>query len=367
MIRSVLLKKGYTRESVKQLVAYLIKRNGANKAWKIRHNKVFHRSPDYKKVCDSEMEKNHTGYWSHLQKRVKLQTLRICKNISGITHPQIVPEEIYDVDIEPTLNRGCIPDFQTHKSFYNKWHDPGLFPKDLMHVISGEVLDAKLNPIDLKEMELIAKNLTFPVIVKPNDDTRGGKNVHVVKSSEQLIRIIGQKDNVIVQEFIEQHPEMDKYHSGSLNTVRVDIYKSVADHQFHFLHAALRMGIGGSLDNLSSGGIVSYINEGGKLHGYALDKYGKKYLKHPDSKMPFSGIIPEFRSLINVSMKVAANVYMLRTFALDLCFDKNGTWRVIEINPANSIRFAQYAGRPFYGKFTDEVIDYCKKNHWVLS
>lgn len=366
MIRSLLLKNGYSKESLRRLFTYLLKRKGAGKAWKIRHNKVLQRSPDYRRACDFGMEKNHTDYWSDFQRNVKLQTLRICKNISGASHRQIVPEEIYDVDIEPTLNRGCIQDFQTHKSFYNKWHEPGLFPNDLLHVISGEILDASLKPLGKKEMEQIIKKLAFPVILKPNNDTCGGKDVHIVNSSDQLIHLIGQKNDVIVQELIEQHPEMEKYHSGSLNTVRVDIYKSVADHQFHCMHAALRMGVGGSLDNLSSGGIVSYIDEEGSLHGYALDKYGKKHLKHPDSNISFNSIIPEFESLKDTSMKVAMNMYMLRTFSLDLCFDKNNRWRVIEINPSSSIRFAQYAGVPFFREFTDEVVTYCRENHWAL-
>jgi hypothetical protein len=44
----------------------------------------------------------------------------------------------------------------------------------------------------------------------------------------------------------------------------------------------------------------------------------------------------------------------------DMSLDDQGRWRCIEVNlEGNTIRFAQYAGQPFFGEFTDEVIDYC--------
>jgi hypothetical protein len=41
---------------------------------------------------------------------------------------------------------------------------------------------------------------------------------------------------------------------------------------------------------------------------------------------------------------------------------------MLEINTkGHSIRFSQYHGYPFFGEFTDEVIEYCKENHWALN
>ncbi len=33
----------------------------------------------------------------------------------------------------------------------------------------------------------------------------------------------------------------------------------------------------------------------------------------------------------------------------------------------HTIKFIQNAGFPFFGEFTDEVVDYCKVNHWALK
>ena len=47
---------------------------------------------------------------------------------------------------------------------------------------------------------------------------------------------------------------------------------------------------------------------------------------------------------------------------MDLCFDKNSKWRVVEVNTKGiTIRFSQYGGKPFFGDFTEEVIEYSIK------
>lgn len=367
MTDSVKFRLGSFREILKQKIRYTYKKRGAVKAWRKRHGLVFKKHPEYNRPLDSAIEKSHKEVWGDFGWHPGPSTLRICSHISGETSPFYLPEEIYQADIEPVLNRYPSADFQMNKSLYSRFHGEGLFPDDILHRMDGEYYDSNLCPVSESEMLRIAETAEFPAVLKPNGDTRGGKGVHFVSDSDQLISLAKREINFVAQKKIEQHPELRKFHPQSLNTVRVDLYKSVKDNSYHLLHAALRMGKHGSLDNLTSGGIVSYINEEGYLHGYALDKYGEKYLKHPDTGIPFTVKIPEFELLKDVSLKVAENLFLLRTFALDLCFDENGNWRVIEINPANSIRFAQYAGRPFYGEFTEEVIEYCRKNHWALS
>ena len=48
--------------------------------------------------------------------------------------------------------------------------------------------------------------------------------------------------------------------------------------------------------------------------------------------------------------------------------DSDEKWRAVELNLfGQTTRFTQYAGQPFFGEFSEEVIDYCKKNHWALK
>ncbi len=366
MIRTIVLNRHIPiHKRVRNSISWYLKERGARKAWKRRHATVLREHPGYKKKLDSSLEKRHAGRWEVFGSRISMNTIRICHHISGSSDERMVPEEIYQADLEPSLNRYPEARFQCHKSFYNRNHPDGIFPADVLHSIDGSYYDPGLEEIDFNKVKEIASGASYPLVMKPNGETRGGMGVHFIRSAAQFIELASAMKNFVAQEKMIQHEATARYHPESLNTFRVDIYRSVRDQQVHILHAAIRMGKHGSLDNLTSGGIVSYIKEG-KLHGYALDKYGKKYEIHPDTGVPFTGPVPDFESMKRVALAIARNVYLLRTFALDLCYDSGGNWRVIEINPANSIRFAQYAGVPFFREFTDEVIEYCQKNYWAL-
>jgi len=352
---------------LKKAFNYFLKRNGARKSWKQRHGKVGRLHPHLIQPFDPKTEKNHLKKWTCIDRRVRPLTFRICSHLSGSPEVSVVPEEIYQADIEPTLNRHDSALFQCHKSFYNSRFEAGIFPADYLHSIDGEIFDSGLNPVQPEAARKMAKKFQYPLIMKPNAETRGGKSVQKVENQEKLIELMNTSRDYIVQEKIRQHTGLSRFHSFSLNTIRVDMYKSVFDNRIHLLHAALRMGKNGSLDNLSSGGIVSYITKNGDLHGYALDKYGQKYRYHPDTNLSFTGQIPGFEQMQKVALSVSEKLFLMRTFSLDLCLDEKGRWRVIEINPASSIRFAQYAGQPFFKEFTDEVIEYCLNNHWALK
>jgi hypothetical protein len=297
-----------------------------------------------------------------------MSTLRICKNISGHADERIIPEDIFVSDIEPTLMLDESGHFLSHKSFYNRWFPEGVFPKDMLHCINGQHLDADFNPISFDDLIKKAKSISYPVVIKPNWDSYGGEGVFFAENIERLASLCEQSNNFVVEEQIIQHDFFSKYNPMGLNTIRVYVYKSVKDNCHHVINMALRMGKGGSLDNESLGGIHKLINPDGYMNNYAVDKYGEKYLKHPDTGYAFDERIPAFEELKSLSRKIASQVYFTRIVGLDVCYDADSNWRVIEVNTkGHTIRFSQYGGQPFFGKFTDEVIRHCRQNHWVLQ
>jgi hypothetical protein len=177
---------------------------------------------------------------------------------------------------------------------------------------------------------------------------------------------IGNYDDFVVQEIIQQHDFYAQFNQVGLNSFRVYLYRSVIDNSLNILSISLRMGRGGGLDNETAGGIHVFINEDGFMNGYAVDKFGTKYFKHPDTGLKFDMKIPDFDGLKTFASKIAGQVFLTNIIGLDLCMDKNGNWRAIEVNTTgHTIRFAQYGGKPFFGDFTDEVIEYCRSNHWA--
>ena len=367
MIKKILTGKAPLKNRLKALGLYLYRKRGAKKAWDRRHNIVFGKHPEFKEPLSRELLQKHRSAWEPFNKNFSNDTLKICRSISSITDPMIIPEEIFQADIEPSLNEFNEAHYLAHKSFYSQWYKKGLFPEDLMHVVDGEILDSHYKSISMDTAADLCTSFSYPVVMKPSMETGGGKNIRFVESSSQLLKLIKKHKNAVIQKKILQHPELAKYHDRSLNTVRVYLYRSVTDSKFHIINTVFRMGNGGQLDNVTAGGIVSRVKSDGHLHGYALDMYGQKYINHPVSKQPFTGAIPDFKKLNNLSLEIAQKLFLLRIVGLDLCYDKDGRWRLIEINTrSHSIRFAQYAGVPFFGKYTEEVIEYCKAHHWAL-
>ena len=338
-------------------------------AWRKRHAKVRKLHPRYGDKCPEEVEEEHRRLWRQLRWRVKPDTLRVCHGISGKADPRLVPEEIYATEIEPALNRYETAWFQGNKSTYSRWWDSDLFPRCFLHNIDGKFYDQNYRPMEREDTDRLIEDLPFPVVVKASIGPHGGRAVSFPENIEQLREQIRGRINYVVQRKLPQDPWFSRFNEVGLNTLRICTYRSVETERIHVLNMALRMGKGGSLDNETQGGIVCYVHEGGRLNDYAVDKYGEKFSEHPDTGIRFSdaGRLPAFEELKDLVTKVAQSIYLARVVSLDACMDSSGNWRFIEVNLGHqTIRFAQYAGFPFFGEFTDEVIEYCKNNpRWL--
>jgi hypothetical protein len=359
-----------SKKKVKNIISYFLIRRGVWIAWKDMFRQFYASAPENFKPAPKEEEKAHAQYWQFFTNRVNPNTYRVCKNLCGVGNPKYIPEEIYIADIEATLNHDKTADYIGNKSLYNQWFEKGIFPMDYFHCIDGDFLNTNLVRISHSEANLLIEEIKYPVVIKPNRDTYGGKNVFLPNNPEELRSAISKlKNNFVVQEQISQHEFFHKYNPAGLNTIRVFLYRSVKNNDIHVTGTCMRMGVGGGLDNLSSGGILTFIHPDGKMNGFAVNKFGVKYFKHPDTGLEFTETIPDIECLYNLSKKVASRIFYARILGLDACYDASGNWRMVEANVVgqHTIKFVQNAGFPFFGKFTDEVVEYCKKHHWAIK
>lgn len=330
--------------------------------WRKRHRKVFSLHPAYRKPCPPELEAEHRRLWRVLDPRLSLDTLRICYNIAGHADPRIVPEETFACLVERCLNPPDWPYWLSHKSLLYTLLPEGLLPEPLLHNIAGTFFDASFEPVCASAIPALVRSLPYPVVFKPNWESSGGRGVAIIRNHDDLLAAIRSRSDFLVQAFLRQHSFFRAFHDYGVNTIRVYTYRSVRDDSVHVLNTALRIGVAGSLDNLTAGGIVCFIHPDGCLHEYACDRYGRKFDRHPDSGLAFGPAtrIPQFEELLSLASKLAARLPAIRLAGWDMALDAEGRWRCIELNPhSHSIRFAQYAGRPFFGDFTPEVIEYC--------
>ena len=352
---------------VKSRLLYARLSHLSRRDWRERYKKVLALNPKYAAPCDVAVEEAHKRLWGHLGPKVNPLTLRVCHGASGSADPAIVPEEIFDAVIERSLNRYAFAAFLQHKSGYNRWHPRGKFIPVLLHGVDGLLMDEHYEPISQEDLSHRIEHLDYPVVVKPNMDSSGGRNVFFPESTDELRRTIEEWKDFVVQPVARQSEFFDQFNRHGLNTVRACLYRSVVDNNVHLLNISLRMGKGGSLDNETAGGIVCCIHGDGHLHHYALDKYGVKFDRHPDTDITFADMpaIPDVEELRRLAIAVARDIFLTRLVSLDLYHDAREGWKLVEVNIfGQTIRFAQYAGVPFFGRFTDEVVEYCASNPW---
>lgn len=136
-------------------------------------------------------------------------------------------------------------------------------------------------------------------------DSGGGQGTEKIKiseySSKKLYEYLTKKDRLLVEECVEQHPEIDKFVPGCVNTIR--IITLLKDNVCHFICAGIRFGNKGIVDNFHKDGMVCDIDlETGVIVTPAIDRSGITYHKHPVSGYQFVGFeIPNWNMVLQLA------------------------------------------------------------------
>lgn len=309
---------------------------------------------------DEDIIYKYKERWKVFGVKVEIDTFLLCYNISGKVDYNIIPENIFAFIIEPSLNKYKNKElsFIAVKNFYEKWFNKtDVFPKSFFHKVDNVYYDNKLNVIEDIEFFLDNEDFKYPMICKPSMGAAGGIGVKLIYSLNEIKQSLDTYDNLVYQEKILQNKSIDQVNPG-MSTIRTCLYRT-KNGSFEVINNSIRFGVDGSLDNLKNGGVACYIGEQGRLNNFAVKMYCDKHLVHPNSKVEFSSIvIPFYKDLYEVTEAIANQIPLCNLVSLDMCLDVNNNWRCIEINlNAQTIRFAQYAGVGFFGKYTDEVIN----------
>ena len=131
----------------------------------------------------------------------------------------------------------------------------------------------------------------------------------------------------LIQDVVDQHPEVARFHPASLNTIRVWMVRREPE-RWKMLCAVLRMGIGGiTVDNLSAGGIGSPVDvETGRL-GVAILRGidpGRgivltEYTVHPTTGVRIDGeTVPMWDEVVSLCGRTCSVFPFYRFMGLDV-------------------------------------------------
>ena len=135
----------------------------------------------------------------------------------------------------------------------------------------------------------------------------------------------------IIEELIQQVPELSELHPDSINTMRMPTIRT--DNGVMLLHPFLRIGRGGNItDNAGSGGIFCCVDiNTGKVFT-ATDEFDNSYEIHPDTGKQLIGFqVPEWKAAVELVKKLALIVPDNRYCGWDLALTEKG-WDLVEAN-----------------------------------
>lgn len=239
-------------------------------------------------------------------------------------------------------------------------------PYTYFKCINGIMLN---NKGDLVKLDDVIKGISGKkVFIKPTVESGGGNKCELLDTKdihEDSLRdtILSYGNDFVIQEVIKCSNSLSKIYPLSVNTFRVITYRWI--NGIELGTSVLRIGVGGMrIDNVTSGGIFIGINDDGTLLPFATDKYGKRYTKHPDTKVSFDGyLIEKFPIVLEAAIKLHSAVPQIGIAHWDFTIDDNEEVVLIEGNfNFGSVKMCQVShGRSPFGKNTASILKWIRK------
>ncbi|MFO8002215.1 MAG: sugar-transfer associated ATP-grasp domain-containing protein [Marinilabilia sp.] len=369
--------------------AYKVTRTLAAKLYYLRRD--LETDEDFKRVlrglprvekADNDVFRTYKKRWSGwtASSLISRSEFDLYNTLTHIQSLDFVPISVYFSTINGSLNFLQMAWGYAQKGNYARMFDVDNEPVTLIRNLNGLFHDGAGNTIpDAREyFDRKLKEYT-KILVKPSIDSSGGKNIQVFEKDQKgkwhclngditpeldnLQNYYGR--NYVVQEYLEQHPFFQKFNESSFNTLRISVYRSPSDEKPRVLHSVLKSGSPGHVvDNIKAGSSAFYVNPDGTfLYGRDASLQRIDTLpSDPSVKLKDMGKIPAFDDMTDLAVKIAEKVPYNRLTAFDINIDKRGKPRLVELNNYNAGITSQVFGYPFFGEYTQEVIDYCKSH-----
>lgn len=345
-----------------------------------KHERFYHQVMKMNGIKDEPVagEQEWIERWSQFGVKANPSQYRVFSHYIG-PNIDIVPEDICHDYIEPILNPFAFTGYYADKNVFDKLFPEGYFPKTVLRKMNGFLYDSNYQLLSLNESTLQAMldGLGYDkLILKPSVDGMSGVGVQMFmrkkgeyynNDSEKLTCDYIQNRcgrDIIIQEAVRQSVYINQFNPTSVNTLRLSMYRSVKDDQCHITGAIMRIGGKGSVvDNAHAGGCYVGIHQDGTFCHEVLDQYGQK-------RTVFNGVdfsndykYPDWEKVLDFGRSIGNYVPHHRLLALDIVLDQDNCPHLIEFNCLYySSWLFQYTTGTAFGKFTQEILKYCKEN-----
>lgn len=162
-------------------------------------------------------------------------------------------------------------------------------------------------------------------IIAKELDNCGGKGIDKIKVDKNIKEIYDKlKDNkqYLVEEMIKQNSKVSKLYSGSVNTLR--LFTFFDGKETYVINTIFKIGNKGFVDNFSSGGMYTFVDNKGKIIVPAIDQDDNKIEIHPTTKEKILGFeIPNYEKACDMVKEAAKLIPEVQYIGWDVSILEN--------------------------------------------
>jgi hypothetical protein len=313
-----------------------------------------------------EQEKEIKDYFYNLLGESDVPTIwhKFCYSRNGIYSKEYLPM---------TITRKLI-NWANKTDYRNAYADKNMLDVVLPNAPHPEIIMKNMNgyyyfngkPVNRQEAIELCNNLGR-VIIKPSLKSQG-RDIRIIEIKDGLTNYkdltVAQlfdlyNKNYCIQKIINQHEDMKKLNSSSVNTIRILTYRS--DMEILVLYTAIRIGRQNSdVDNESSGGISANIKPDGTLVKYGISKPEDGQIEKTDNGTILEGyVVPSYDKAVKMAQEQHFNLPFFDIIAWDIAIREDGEPIIIEWNVLPGL--SQSACGPALGNYTERIINELKE------
>lgn len=330
------------------------------------------------KDVDKGLAEEVKRYWKDKTDKEIDPTLHTAyMNITGKKDPRLITTGLYHYEVMPVLNDYSMTEYYGDKNIYDLILGSSNSAVTVLRNIRGKYFDKDYNNIELeKAKKILLHNVDKGLIIKPSKSNNGLgiKKLNIVEGEiyvgqkrvtiSQLLKEY--KGNFIVQEMLEQHPNMAAPHPESVNTIRMVTFRW--KNEIRYLMAFARFGSNGDIRDNATVDISPRVGvkDNGEFFEYGVSQDLEKFTHHPTTGFDMSRLkhIPNYEEFKQFVIDRHKNLLHVDVVSWDIAVGVDGKPVFIEANFKGSISFYQLVTqKPFFGDLTEEVMEYVQKEY----
>ncbi len=317
---------------------------------------------DTPELTDRQKEEIKSFWKEHLGIEIPLDWHRLYYARSGVEDPAFVPDTVFEYDIRPHLNHPNFSIVYGNKAYLKRFIPNARTVRSVLINVNGHYMNEDFELIDRKTAGDILKE--YPALVaKPALFTHHGEGVSLMKAPFDLDEIEKTYTrNYVMQIPIEQHRVLSSLSLTSVNTLRV--VTVLLEGRAHVTSTYIKTGAAGEFaNNVGDDRYFIGVDENGVIADYAADCFYNKHDSIPNS-VDFRGMtLPGYDAMCRCAEKAHEDIAFFGMVGFDMCIDKDEQPVVVEANLKQPGITHQLAAGPYFGKYTAEVLEYCKKRN----